>query len=344
MFFNRTKANVIESSDGAAQIKDQAHLAALAAQKSAGYGAMNQLLIEDLAQRSLELQGKIAARALPVGKAISDLSEVEFKVFSQWGEDGIIEWLISHLPGIEKRFVEFGVETFRESSCRFLLHNRNWKGLVLDGSEANIRTLKSADYFWKHDLTAKAAFVTAENINNLLQEASFVGNLGILAIDVDGNDYWIWKAITAVSPAIVVCEVNPIFGDTTSITVPYKADFSRFEAHYSGLYFGASIKSLQHLADQKGYAFVGTGLSGVNAFFVRSDLASPILDLVSTCRAYPSKHQDSRDLEGNFTYINGRARAAIIADCLVIDPTTGKLMRFGDVTQPFSNEWLDQIG
>ena len=107
------------------------------------------------------LQGQLAARALPRGQKIPNLSAVEFRVFSQWGEDGIIEWLAAHVPVPNTRFVEFGVETFREANCRFLLQNRNWKGLVMDGSAENMAALKDSSLYWMYDLTGKAAFVNA---------------------------------------------------------------------------------------------------------------------------------------------------------------------------------------
>src|SRR5258705_10862042 len=97
----------------------------------------------------------MATRTLPGGKRIKDLSEVEFRVYSQWGEDGIIEWLAAHVAVPDMRFIEFGVETFREANCRFLMHNRNWKGLVIDGSEAHMARLRGQPYFWMDDLNAK---------------------------------------------------------------------------------------------------------------------------------------------------------------------------------------------
>ena len=67
-----------------------------------------------------------------------DLNDYEFKVSSQWGEDGIIQHLINKIEIKNKVFFEFGVENYTESNTRFLLHNNNWKGLVIDGSVENI--------------------------------------------------------------------------------------------------------------------------------------------------------------------------------------------------------------
>jgi len=294
----------------------------------------------DLGERSLFLQGQMAARALPQGTRIADLAAVEFRVFSQWGEDGIIEWLAAHVPVPNTRFIEFGVETFSEANCRFLLQNRNWKGLVMDGSAANMDALKASPLYWMYDITAKPAFVTAENINRLIEDERFGGPLGLLSIDIDGNDYWVWEGLSAADPAIVVCEYNPVFGDTRPISVPYSATFRRLEAHHSGLYFGASIAALRLLAEKKGYRFLGTNANGINAFFVRNDLADSVLPLIDTTRAYPSRHRDSRDGTGALSFTGGLERFALIKDMPVVDVETGETMLLGDIPAPYSEAWL----
>jgi hypothetical protein len=302
--------------------------------------AMVRAQLADLSERSLLLQGRAASRALPRGRRVRDLSEVEFRVFSQWGEDGIVEWLAEHVAVPNERFIEFGVETFREANCRFLMQNRNWKGLVFDGSAANIAALATDRAFWMHDLTAKCAFVTAENIDGLIRDAGFAGPLGILSLDVDGNDFWIWESITSVEPAIVICEYNPIFGDTRAVAVPYVPEFRRFDAHYSGLYFGASIAALKHLATRKGYTFVGTNANGINAFFVKNDLAAPLLQLIEAPKAFPSRHRDSRDQQGRLSFTAGLARLALIRDMLVVDVESGRSLPLSDIERPYSETWL----
>lgn len=306
---------------------------------AAGHAQMSSFAISDFSDRSLQLQGRMASRLQPKNSMIRHLGDVEFRAYSQWGEDGIIEWLCSHLDGIDNRFVEFGVETFREANCRFLMHNRNWKGLVIDGSAQNIESLKSQACFWMYDLTAVASFVTAENISQLIEQAGFSGEIGILSIDVDGNDYWIWKAIDNVKPAIAICEYNPIFGDKRAITVPYDPAFTRFKKHFSGLCFGASIKAIQKCAKDKGYTFVGTNTNGINAFFVRDDLAGPIVKLLEEVRAWPSRHRDSRDVNGQLSFVGGMGRLSLIGDCSVIDVESGEELLVRDMDDLYSDEW-----
>jgi len=289
------------------------------------------------------LSGRQACWAMPRRQRISNLSEIEFRVYSQFGEDGIIEWLVSHVDVPNHRFVEFGIENFQEVNCRFLMMNRNWRGFVMDGSEANIASIRADPWFWKYDLTARSAFITAENINSLLGEAGFSGPLGLLSIDIDGNDYWVWKAISVVSPAIVTCEYNGTLGNTRPIAVPYQAHFDRFASHYSGIYQGCSITALQHLAQQRGYRFVGTNSNGTNAFFVRNDLAAPVLDLLSEQRAFPTRKQGSRDANGRLSYVRGLARLELIRHLPVIDVVTGETFAIRDIARPYTEDWLAEI-
>ena len=291
----------------------------------------------------LMLAGQARAGLLPRHKLIRDLTEVEFKVYSQWGEDGIIEWIVAHLPGIPRTFVEFGVEDFSEANCRFLLRNRGWKGLVMDGHEGNMTLLRNRPIVWQYDLSAVQAFVTAENIDDLLRDNGFTGQIGLLSVDIDGNDYWVWDRIEAIDPAIVVCEMNGVLGDRYPITVPYNPYFERLKGHHSGQYFGASVAALRHLGEKKGYEFLGTNSRGVNAFFVRKDLADNILPYIEDRRAYPSFHRDSRSKQGSLTFLAGLDRFEAIREMPVVDVTTGATMRLEELDQPYSADWLAKM-
>ena len=171
-----------------------------------------------------------------------DLTSKEFRVFSQWGDDGIIQYLISQLNIQNKCFIEFGVGNYYESNTHFLLVNNNWSGYILDGSKKNIDEVRANPFFWRYDLNIKAAFIDKSNINDLLSQSSFE-NIGLLHIDLDGNDYWIFDTIDIekYNPDILILEYNSNFGPNRCITIPYEANFSCIEAHFSGQYFGASI-------------------------------------------------------------------------------------------------------
>src|SRR6185503_16920025 len=199
------------------------------------------------------------------------LSDYEFKIFSQFGEDGIIQYLISNVEIRKETFIEFGVENYEEANTRFLLMQNNWSGFVIDSSEKNIDSIKNSELCWRHDLKFKMGFITAENINDLVKEQGIGGEIGLLSIDIDGNDYWVWEKITVVDPVIVIVEYNSVFGKDAKITVPYDPKFERHKQHHSGLYWGASLGAFVHLAEKKGYVFVGSNSAGNNAFFVRKD-------------------------------------------------------------------------
>lgn len=277
---------------------------------------------KDLLEKTAILTAKQLSISHQNLSTINDLSDIEFQVFSQNGEDGIIDWIISKLPSIPKTFIEFGVENYQESNTRYLLVNRGWKGLVIDGSSDNVSNIKCQKLYWQHNLTAVNSFITAENINSIFHNNGFVGDIGILSIDIDGNDYWVWDAINIVNPAIVIAEYSAVLGDIYPITIPYKDDFYRMDAHYSGQYGGASICTLNDLAEKKGYMLLGTNSSGVNAFFVRNDLYDNLRKLLKNIRIYPSQFSDTRDKQGNLTYLRGDERLSLIKDCRIVNTVT----------------------
>jgi len=223
-----------------------------------------------LLQNMQEALGRVEARQL-ADRDSSQLSDNEFRVFSQSGEDGIIQFLLRHIKIENRTFVEFGVEDYTEANTRFLLTNNKWAGLVLDSDADNIANLKRSPNYWRYNFKAVQAFVTKDNINDILRDNGLVGEIGLLSIDIDGNDYWVWRAIEVISPVIVVIEYNHRFGPDISVTVPYDELFDRRRQAAPLIYFGASLKALCSLAARKGYAFVGCNSNGVNAFFVRKD-------------------------------------------------------------------------
>jgi hypothetical protein len=251
--------------------------------------------------------------------SIQTINDAEFCIYSQWGEDGIISYLIESIPIKNKFFVEFGVENYEESNTRFLLIYYNWNGLIIDSNVSYIKQIKSSEIYWRYDLKAINAFITRDNINEILKKNIPYEDIGLLSIDIDGMDYWIWEKIDVIKPRIVVCEYNALFGYKKAIVVPYREDFDRFKAHYSGLYFGASLKALVNLAKRKGYIFVGCNKNGANAFFVRSDVKGSLKE-VSLEEGYkPIFARQARDKSGNLTYISGIEQINLIKDLEVYD-------------------------
>lgn len=275
-------------------------------------------------------------KAISISRLISQMSskstirsihDAEFQVFSQWGDDGIIQYLVNSIDIENKYFIEFGVENYLESNTRFLLMNNNWSGLVMDSSSKNIEFIQKDEIYWRHDLIAKAAFVSAENINTLIEEEGISGEIGLLHIDIDGNDYWIWKGITTISPDIAIIEYNSVFGKDRAITIPYDPNFNRTKAHYSNLFAGASLAALCDLADEKGYFFIGSNSAGNNAYFVKKEKIGPLKPLSVEEGYVESKFRESRDKEGKLTFIRGDERLKLLQNegLEVFNTRTGKM-------------------
>jgi len=276
-------------------------------------------------------QGRILAE-LNRERRHKSIHDYEFKVFSQWGEDGIIQHLIAHLDIPNETFIEFGVEDFNESNCRFLLMKDHWQGFVIDGSESNVGRLRSSYYYWRHSLTAHASFITRENVGELLARSGFGLEPGLLSVDIDGVDFHVLQALRGWRPSILVVEYNDIFGFERAVSVPYDPGFVRARAHHSNLYWGASLPAFDRLARDMGMALVGVNSAGSNAFFVRHELLNERVtevSLAACCRM--ASFSDSRDQDGRLTFVRGADRRAVIADMLLVDVVSGADLRVGDL-------------
>ncbi|MFF7977820.1 hypothetical protein ACFZDK_01630 [Streptomyces sp. NPDC007901] len=229
------------------------------------------------------------------------LRDAEFKVFSQGGEDGILQFLVSQLAPPDV-FIEVGVGDYSEANTRFLAMKDNWRGAIFNGGTAHVEFLRRSGMAWQWSIEPVSAFVTAENIDELIVKTGIRGDVGILSIDIDGVDYWVWRAVRAVSPWIVVVEYNSVFGAEKAVTVPYRPDFMASRAHHTGLYFGASLGALHHLGTELGYRLVGVGSNGVNAFFVRADVAGGLWSLTPEAGFVRSRLRTARGLSGEPTY------------------------------------------
>jgi hypothetical protein len=275
-------------------------------------------------------QGQILAE-LNRSKRSADLCDYEFKVFSQWGEDGILQHLIDTVEIENRTFIEFGVEDFFESNCRYLLMSGGWKGFVIDGSRRNVDRLRKSYFYWRYPLDCRCAFVTKENVNSLLEEANFGKRLGILSVDVDGVDWHILRQLREWQPSIVVVEYNAMFGANRAVTVPYHERFVRSKAHWSHLYYGASLRAFSMLLNERGYALVGANSAGSNAFFIRRDLLN---DRVRECDVScfrESSFREGRDQCGRLLLQSARKSAATFAHLPLIDVETGRQITVGDV-------------
>ncbi len=174
------------------------------------------------------------------------------------------------MPIKNKTFIEFGVEDYRESNTRFLLVNNYWSGFIIDGSSEHVSLIKSDKVYSFFDIKAVCRFIDKDNINELLNQSGFDKEIGILSVDIDGNDYWVWQAIEH-RPSIVICEYNGLFGFEDAVTIPYDSGFIRGRK-FPFNFYGSSLAALHSLAAEKGYYFIGCNSAGNNAYFIHNDL------------------------------------------------------------------------
>ena len=264
---------------------------------------------------------------------------VEFSTFSQWGDDGIIDWLISNLKFKNKKFVEIGIQDYWECNTRFLLKKRNWNGLIIDMSKDYIQKIKKQDIYWKHNLTAKQVKISKENINKILVDNNFNKNIGLLSLDIDSNDYWVIEAMN-VSPGIIVCEYNGIFGDNYKITVPYKKNFNRTKEHYSNLYYGCSINALISLMYKKGFVFIGTNSAGNNAYFLKKKNFNIIKNKIRQKKIFLPKFRESRGTNNQKTFLSIEKSINLIKNKYVYDLSKKRLIKIKELKNMLSQKQI----
>jgi len=187
---------------------------------------------------------------------LDDLQQNERKIYSQNGEDGVLQAIFAAIGVTNRYFVEFGCEQATECNCAYLLE-QGWEGLFMDGSgiSSNPRAVVHQE------------FITADNINALFRKYAVPDAIDLLSIDIDGNDYWVWKEITC-RPRVVVIEYNAHFPPPERKTIIYDPMF-RCEGTD---YFGGSLQAMKELGEQKGFTLVYCESSGANAFFIAKDL------------------------------------------------------------------------
>lgn len=259
-----------------------------------------------ISQRQLFLSYQQMARqgALPA------LSETGYRVFSQFEEDGKLLFIFSILGMKHKSFVEIGSDDGVNSNSANLYFNFGWYGLFIDGNKTSIR--RGVKFFSKypHPWFYKPKFicsrVTRENVNTLIKQGGLTGEIGLLSIDIDGNDYWIWDAINTIEPEVVIIETHNEFG-MNNIIVPYDADY--FYPGKHPIYHGASPVAMTKLANNKGYRLVGANELGFNFIFVKKGLAEKELPEVSveSVLTHPSVEEGYRKFEAikDWEYVEG---------------------------------------
>ena len=225
------------------------------------------------------------------------LEEVGFRIYSQFEEDGILLYLFSLVPPVNRRCVEICAGDGRECMTANLIVNHGWWGYLFDGNEKNVRNgqrffANQQDTFLHPPLFAHA-WITAENVNEQLSAAGATGVVDLLSLDMDGMDYWVWKAVTMIQPRVVVCETNNLIPAGRALTVPYSRDF----VWAADGYCGASLEAMCRLGKSKGYRLIGTHRFGFNAFFMASGVGEDFFPEVdpNTCLSDPYTEKRRRN-------------------------------------------------
>jgi hypothetical protein len=221
--------------------------------------------------RDLALTGRVPA-----------LKDTGYSVFTQFEEDGMLLFLFATLGTTNKTFIEIGSDDGVNSNCANLVLNFGWHGLFIDGNERSVRRgrhfYSKYPTHWAFPPKFACTMINRENINQVIGEAGFAGEIDFLCIDIDGNDYWIWDALEVVKPRVVMIETHVEFG-YQNIVVPYDPSYFYPGRHKD--YHGASPAAMNRLANKKGYRLVGANSYGFNTIYVRNDTGAELLPEVS---------------------------------------------------------------
>jgi hypothetical protein len=226
---------------------------------------------------------------------LPSLADIQFRSYSQNGEDGILLYIFSLIGSTNKTVVEMCAGSGIECNSANLILNHRWVGFLFDGNEHNIQAGKA--FYEQHKDTnwlrpeLVHAWITAENVNELILDNGVAGEIDLLSLDLDGVDYWIWKAIDCIRPRVVVVEYNWLWGAEKAVTIPYTTDFinkdpSGAEGGDEWIYFGASLPAFVKLAREKGYRLIGCESWGFNAFFIRNDVGQDILGEIEAAHCF----------------------------------------------------------
>lgn len=201
--------------------------------------------------------------------AINSLNRAEHKIYSQHGEDGIIHEIFNRIGTTSKTFFEIGAGSGTENNTIALLLD-GWKGWWVDGGEyVDVYGKLFSASINEGMLTVESNFVSSKNINEIVEEMGIPKIIDLISIDIDGNDYYVWEALEAISPRVVVIEYNAAYFPD----MHFLQDESVVQWNGSN-FFGASLYKLNELAKRKGYILVCCDLVGANAFFIRKDLVA----------------------------------------------------------------------
>ena len=285
----------------------------------------------------LRIQNELASKLLGASSAINAskaarstyryLWDAEVRVFSQWGEDGILEYLFD-LVGLHKpKIVEFGAGNFSECNSRFAAEYRNASVYAVDMREDLVQEVQSLDIYWRNSIYPVCDFITPDSakMHQRLAEQK-LGGIDCISIDIDGNDYWVLQSLNLSNVQVVVCEYNPLYGANLACTIEKNDFFDRTKEHFSWLHYGMSLRAAIDLLGISDFVFVGSNRAGNNAFFIKKNYADLLsFDLPDICQLRDFvdwRIRESRDEHGNLSYLTKEEAISIISDCKLVNIAT----------------------
>lgn len=289
---------------------------------------------------SSELSNRLALGGVAMNSSRSNradfknLWDAEVKVFSQFGEDGILNYLFDVFDIAKPRIVEFGAGNFTECNSRFAAEYRNASVYPVDLRHDLIQNVESLEVYWKNHIFPQQDFITPESaIKHLKIAEQLMNGVDMISLDIDGNDYWVLQKLNLNNIKILVCEYNPLYGPYRACTVPKDDNYDRTMKHFSWLHFGMSLRAAIGLATDQGLVFAGTNRVGNNAFFVRGSLANKLdfslPDTSDLSQFTDWRVREARDSNGELNYSSGSDRIKSMADCEVFDIEKNALIKVG---------------
>jgi len=200
-----------------------------------------------------------------------NIRDAGFRIYSQFEEDGIILYVLSMIGFKSRRVVEMCCGFGDQCMAANLILNHGFEGYLFDGDEVCVASAVSFFRSKKECLlqvpAVMHAWITAENVNDLLARSGCSGEVDLLSLDLDGNDYWVWRAIETIRPRLVVAETNPLIPSDQSLAMKYDPEFR----YRGGHYLNASLLAWVKLFRERDYRLIGTHRHRFNAFFLRND-------------------------------------------------------------------------
>jgi len=216
------------------------------------------------------------------GDPLPSFDDVAFRAYSQNGEDGVLHFVFSLIKTTNKKCVEICAGDGIECNTANLIINHGWTGLLVDGNQAKVARgrefygMISETRIWPPKFVQ--AWITAESVNSILRDNGMTGEIDLFSLDIDGNDYWIWKAIDCIQPRVVILEFQKAWEE--SVSMRYTPDYVWPGFRDPKSLSGASLPAFVNLGRKKGYRLVASHRC-LNAVFVQEGVGEQFFPEIS---------------------------------------------------------------